>query len=105
MTPRFLSPPSGLRLPARFLALCANRPDNNVTLRDANWIFVLSRMRVVDEMGGKKAQLKLENLSIEDCFEALVRFACIKALPTVRAHAFEDCAVAPTVLSAHLALE
>ena len=57
--------------------------DDHVTLRDANWVFVLSRMRVVDEMGGKRAELKLENLSLEDCYEAIVRFACIKALPTV----------------------
>ena len=76
----------------------AHRPDNNVTLRDANWIFVLSRMRVVDEMGGKKAQLKLENLSLEDCFEALVRFACTKALPTVRANGFRELRLAPAAL-------
>jgi hypothetical protein len=55
--------------------------DDSFTLRDATMIFMLSRMRVVNEQG-KKSSVKLENLSYEDFFEALVRTALMKALPT-----------------------
>ena len=55
--------------------------DDFFTLRDATMIFAASRMRARDEFG-KKAYLKLETLSMEDCFEALVRVACQKAMPT-----------------------
>lgn len=40
-------------------------------------VFVVSRMRVVDECG-KRAHLKLDNLCMEDVYEALVRLACMK---------------------------
>ena len=55
--------------------------DSNFTVRDATVIFVLSRMRVINEQG-KNAVLKIENLSLEDFYEALIRIAMIKALPT-----------------------
>ena len=55
--------------------------DDSFTVRDATLVFVLSRMRVIDEKG-KDAELKLQNLCIDDFYEALLRVACLKALPT-----------------------
>lgn len=67
-----------------WLAMCKALKllDNHFTLRDATCIFVVSRMRVVDELAGAKSRLKRENLSIEDCYEAVIRLACMKALPS-----------------------
>ena len=55
--------------------------DDSFTMRDATTIFVTSRMRVINEKS-KGAELKLNNLNREDFYEALVRVACVKALPT-----------------------
>jgi hypothetical protein len=55
--------------------------DDFFTARDATVVFVLSRMRVGDEESDGAA-LKLENLSLEDWYEALCRVAVRKALPT-----------------------
>ena len=55
--------------------------DAHFTSRDATVVFVLSRMRVIDEQGSD-AESKMENLSIEDWYEALCRVAVMKALPT-----------------------
>ena len=57
--------------------------DDRLSRRDATIAFVLSRHHVVDE-NGKDAHLKLENLSLEDFYEALCRIACMKALPSDR---------------------
>ena len=55
--------------------------DAHFTQRDATVVFVLSRMRTIDEQGEGVA-LKLENLSLEDYYEALTRISVMKALPT-----------------------
>ena len=55
--------------------------DDSFAVRDATVIFVLSRMRVIDEKG-KDADLKLLNLTTDDFYEALLRVSCLKALPT-----------------------
>ena len=56
--------------------------DASFTARDATVIFVLSRMRVIDEEGGNASMLRLENLSKEDWYEAICRVAVAKALPS-----------------------
>ena len=39
-------------------------------------------MRVIDEQGGISSTLRLENLALEDWYEALCRLSVLKALPT-----------------------
>ncbi len=51
--------------------------DAEFTAREASLAFTWSRMRVVDE-GAKKSKAKLESLSFEDFFEALVHVATMK---------------------------
>lgn len=55
--------------------------DARFTIRDAVTVFVTSRLRVIDE-NKKASRLKLENLSVEDVFEALIKVSAMKALPT-----------------------
>jgi len=55
--------------------------DQEFTAREASLAFVWSRMRVIDE-SAKKSKAKLESLSFEDFFEALVHVSLMKALPT-----------------------
>ena len=82
-------PASSPRLPSPLpptLPLVTHRPwwqiyDEYFSARDATIVFVLSRMRVVDEEA-KGAAAKLESLSLEDFYEALCRVALLKALPT-----------------------
>lgn len=50
-------------------------------MKDAVLAFVWSRHRVVDERL-KASRIKMENLSLEDFYEALMRVAVVKALPT-----------------------
>lgn len=52
--------------------------DMTFSVRDAAAAFVQARMRVVDERASK---LRVENLSLEDFFEALLRVATMKPLP------------------------
>jgi len=56
--------------------------DQEFTVREASLAFAWSRMRVVDEGDKKRSKAKLENLSCEDFFEALVHVSLMKALPT-----------------------
>lgn len=55
--------------------------DDEFTMREAVLAFVWSRHRVVDERP-PKARTKLTNLSLEDFYEALMRVATMKGLPT-----------------------
>ena len=68
---------------AEWLSLVSdlNLLDDSFSMRDATVVFVLSRMRVIDEKG-KDAELKLQNLGVHDFYEAILRVACLKALPT-----------------------
>ena len=55
--------------------------DQEFTVREASLAFLWSRMRVVDDTS-KHSKLRLENLSLEDFYEALIHVALMKALPT-----------------------
>ena len=58
-----------------------NLIDKEFTVRDASLAFVWSRMRVIDDTA-KRSRAKLENLSVEDFYEALIHVSMMKALPT-----------------------
>ena len=55
--------------------------DQDFTVREIQLAFVLARMRVIDE-SVPASKTKLANLSQEDFYEALVRVASMKTLPT-----------------------
>lgn len=55
--------------------------DMKCSLRDATVVFMSSKLHVIDE-NSKATPAKLENLGLEDFYEALTRMAVTKALPT-----------------------
>lgn len=77
-----IGPTKLLRLP-EWIAMLSDLAvlDDEFTEREAKKAYLLSRMRVVDEFDAASA-IKLEGLSLEDMYEALVRAATIKQLPT-----------------------
>jgi len=54
--------------------------DHEFTVREASLAFVWSRMRVIDD-AAKKSKLRIESLSLEDFYEALVHVSTMKATP------------------------